>query len=371
MVEHSNLNNQKKSGINILMRKIEKLLILLGIFNVLLLLNNHISLFYSLKPHYLSCGLASIFNCKDILSSDFSTIFTIPLPIYGLVFFLMYCFGNRKILSIINLIGSIILFLISIIKFQNLCLYCSFHYLIAFGLFYFNYKKPFEISTKTLINQFIVFAIIISSYLFIINYWQDKNFKLYVIEDFHSKENVELYMYSNQRPYDNFPTFEDAPMHITVFSDFECPACKVFASRLSKLNESYPKTINVQYFHYPMDLSCNNYMFDMKHKWSCAASYLSLCYKDNFFNIYKEFFDNQDLFSEQYFEDIVNQGLIDKKCLSNFDTLNYLSLNISMAKELNIESTPLVIINGKMYKGAVPYKVLSQLAEYFRSTHHK
>lgn len=50
------------------------------------------------------------------------------------------------------------------------------------------------------------------------------------------------------------PKFLDAPIHITVFSDFQCPACKFFADQLEAALPDFQGKINVQYFFYPLIL---------------------------------------------------------------------------------------------------------------------
>lgn len=67
-----------------------------------------------------------------------------------------------------------------------------------------------------------------------------------------------------------------ALLEVTIFSDFECPACARFAeffdSRIVKL---FDHRVRVTFRHYPLDQACNPRSTTTMHKFACASSYLA------------------------------------------------------------------------------------------------
>lgn len=46
---------------------------------------------------------------------------------------------------------------------------------------------------------------------------------------------------------------KDAPHSLVVFSDFQCPACKLYSSVLSELTDNHPKDLLIAYRYFPLE----------------------------------------------------------------------------------------------------------------------
>ena len=79
--------------------------------------------------------------------------------------------------------------------------------------------------------------------------------------------------------------FQDAPLRITIFSDFQCPACKQLAKSIEKIIPKYKKDVNIQYMFYPLDMNCNPSIKKPFHGHACSAAFV---YHSNAFFLFRE-----------------------------------------------------------------------------------
>src|SRR5690606_33581738 len=76
--------------------------------------------------------------------------------------------------------------------------------------------------------------------------------------------------------------FADAPVRISVFSDFQCPFCKLVSEQIPDLARGYEDKVNIQYLFYPLDNACNPELKREMHRFACKAAYLAACDKEKF-----------------------------------------------------------------------------------------
>ena len=63
-----------------------------------------------------------------------------------------------------------------------------------------------------------------------------------------------------------------AKLRITVFKDFQCPACHQAWRQLKQLQEQYPQHIALVFKHYPLNKACNKRSSSGRHPFACAAA---------------------------------------------------------------------------------------------------
>lgn len=95
-----------------------------------------------------------------------------------------------------------------------------------------------------------------------------------VIKQFYSLENS-----GNPKIISEFKITDNskAPIKMVIFSDFECPTCKAFSEMIPQIINRYQGKIDIQYFFYPLDNSCNPNVKRKIHPNACKASYVASC----------------------------------------------------------------------------------------------
>jgi protein-disulfide isomerase len=145
----------------------------------------------------------------------------------------------------------------------------------------------------------------------------------------------------------------DAPIRITIFSDFECPFCKVVAEQIPQLVRRYPDKINIQYMFYPLDAKCNSNVKGRFHDNACDAAMIAACDANKFHEVHDEIFANQDKLDQGILTSIAEKHQL-KNCLENAELKNKVIETINQGTKFNLKSTPTIIVNGKKIEGTIP-----------------
>jgi protein-disulfide isomerase len=152
------------------------------------------------------------------------------------------------------------------------------------------------------------------------------------------------------------PSFgpENAPVTIVEFGDFECPDCKMEAPVLRQnLTESYGDKVRVFFKNYPLD----------QHPWARAAALDGRCvYRQGqpaFWKFYDWIYENQDgitvddlnskvlAWAGENGVDAVKLG----QCMDSKATELEVTKSIAEGRELGIQGTPTLFINGRRIGG--------------------
>ncbi len=316
------------------------------------------------------CNLNSFFNCDVATNSPASHIFGVPISLFGALIGLFSLFGylfpsekvegtNRTIL-LINAVGCILLLLYSLIALGGLCPFCTLYYAASFLAAFIIWKQSSLLNFHFIpIGIYTATILIIAAFSY--NYAQEKTMK----KSKQAKALVKSYdalKHLGSPPFDSeyrlassTPKFGQAPIRITKFSDFECPACQALSETLHKLGrvKKYRGKINIQYFFYPLDTSCNPSMKRPLHQNACRAAYLAACLPNKFSEIEHEIFSQQKTLSNSWIEKVAKrEGVF--KCLNSKQTEKKVSFYIQAASSFNVRSTPTWLLNGRKIEGALP-----------------
>lgn len=325
------------------------------------------------------CDISFFWNCDVATLSPLASFASIPTSVFGigmgLIFALtMFWFSNQiwgtlLLLSGINLLGCFGLFLYSLLRLGGLCPGCTLYYLMSLLVFivvYMKFAKKPSLNIKLVVIYSSLFAVL----LFIArNYTIEEEKKIdeiaqRFIEDFKKSPNLESFkILSPFRMASATENFYDAPLRVSIFSDFQCPVCKVFAEEmLPKLIRHFKGKMNLQYFAYPMDSNCNHNLSRQMHPIACSAAYLSTCFKDDFVNMHDQlYFDQQEL-SEPYLQDL-SQKLNISKCFHGPEAREFVDKMILDGDKMGVNATPTLIVNGRKLEGLLPLKFFIILFE--------
>jgi protein-disulfide isomerase/uncharacterized membrane protein len=315
------------------------------------------------------CNISSFFNCDITTNSPFSNIMNVPISIFGGVvglFFLIGCFYKNKALegtnhniAKLNAIGCIALFIYSLVALGGLCPFCSLYYVLSIGCYIAFWKSSDQsaFDIKVLGTYAIVAAIAAGSALSVVDEKEEnqRNVKGHLLSQYTSLPVIGSP--ENDVPYRIASATEDfksAPLQITVFSDFQCPACKMLSELMAPIAKKYQGKVNIQYSFYPLDINCNVSMKRSLHEYACKAAYLASCVpKEKFLEVHDDIFKHQADLSHKWLDDYAQkEGVTD--CVKSKATKENIVNIIKGAEKFKIRSTPSMLINGVKIEGVLP-----------------
>jgi protein-disulfide isomerase/uncharacterized membrane protein len=315
------------------------------------------------------CDISNFFNCDAATYSKLSNLAGIPISFFGVIMGLMFVFTSlmpseamEKTASAFakyNFIGCVALFVFSIGALGSLCPFCTVYYALS-GLAAFLLWKYGNNSWAPDIKVTAAWGgIVLVGAFFMYQHTASK-------EDVRSKLNssiVEQYRKlaflgdpKEESPFKIYMAtekFADAPIRISIFSDFECPFCKVVADQMPELIRRFPKQINIQYFFYPLDAKCNSNVKSRFHENACDAAFIAACDEKKFAEVHDEIFAEQEKLKGGALAEIAKKNSLET-CLNNEEVKNKVIKLINQADQYNLKSTPTIIVNGKKIEGTIP-----------------
>ncbi len=138
-----------------------------------------------------------------------------------------------------------------------------------------------------------------------------------------------------------------APIQIIEFSDIECPYCSRAHTMLKEYQERYKGKINVTFRHFPLSF----------HKKAEPAARAVVCAKKQgkAWDLLDVLFANQRQLSESFVKQSVQElGLnMDdfNTCYTSDFAKETVAFDVAEANRLGVNSTPTLIINGKVHRG--------------------
>ena len=339
-------------------------MILVGIY----LTNHYFEVLYPTGLGGSFCNINTFLNCDITLASKASNIFGVPISIFGMMLGVFFLLGfllpknnlesTNHFLAMINFFGCLGLLFFSLFILKGLCPMCFLYYLasgIAFFCFYktSDLKKPY---IKVLVAYFILSLVPAGGTWFILSQKiKDKEagrealVKVYDqlnnLGDPDQPTNFNLAVAS--------PNFSDAPVRMTIFSDFQCPMCKKMYEQTEKLIEKFKGKINVQYVFFPLDNTCNPAIERALHRFACPAAYLAACAKEEFPQVHNYIFENQESLSPEFLLATAKKFNV-LECFKSSSTKSRVQELLTLSKKYNITSTPTTILNSKKIEGAIP-----------------
>lgn len=314
------------------------------------------------------CNLSNFFNCDAATYSKLSNIAGIPISFFGLIVGLLFLFSAlmpseslEKTASAVakyNFIGCVALFVFSLGALGSLCPFCTVYYILSGIAFFLLYKFGINSWVPDFKVAGIWGALLIAGSVFMFQTTASK-------EDTKNKINNSIVEQYRKLPSLGEPDIEsafklhmatekfaDAPIRISVFSDFQCPFCKVVADQMPELARRYGKQVNIQYFFYPLDAKCNSNIKGRFHEHACDAAMLAACDEKKFLEVHDEIFANQEKLESGVLTDIAAKFDL-KECLNDTNK-NKVIEAINQGTKFNLKSTPTIIVNGKKIEGTIP-----------------
>jgi protein-disulfide isomerase/uncharacterized membrane protein len=316
------------------------------------------------------CNINEFFNCDKVSNSPLAAPFNTPVSALGAVVGLLLLAGvflkSQKIqntlyaILILNFAGCLVLFTYSLFNLQSVCLFCSLYYILSGIALYFFYKsdaKPIP-DLMALATAGVLLVIVggtVRSSVVAKNAEAEKSDSLLSESVMSEYAQLEKINFDNSKAPNKLNAVANAPLKMIIFSDFECPACRMLSEQIPEILKDFKDKIDISYYYYPLDQACNTNVHRAMHEHACKAAAAAICLPhSDFYELHDTFFKNQDSFRTGFVENFITQNHIEE-CVNNSSTQDRLKQIIAMADPVQIRSTPTFILNGAKFEGAVPY----------------
>lgn len=168
--------------------------------------------------------------------------------------------------------------------------------------------------------------------------------------------------------FDTRPWFgsESASLELIDFSDIRCGHCRNLALTLDELKARHPNSFREQVRWFPLDSDCNSYVPETLKDTTgvkCLGAKALICAEEHpkFSEFRHHLFENQASLSQALLETAAQQymGWSASElaaCAENASVQARLNRDIELARQLDINGTPLLLLNGRKIP-AVPLLV--------------
>jgi protein-disulfide isomerase len=171
----------------------------------------------------------------------------------------------------------------------------------------------------------------------------------------------------DQLKLEHHPSFgpANAPLTLAVFSDFECPVCREEAKELrEKAPAEFAKELRAVFVNFPLEAI---------HPWAKPAAIAGRCvYRLNaaaFWDYHDWMFEHQpeikiDNLRAKMMEWAKSKNLDVNQlgqCVDTRATESEVNAEITMGKQVQVDSTPTLFLNGRRLTGHIPWQNLSQI----------
>lgn len=315
------------------------------------------------------CDFSSFLNCDTATFSSISNIAGIPISYFGIVVGLLFAITalmpshalekTASAVSKINFLGCMALFCYSLVVLGSLCPFCTVYYVLS-GIAAFLLWKHGVNSWSPDVKTTALWGVIVlaGAGIFYSTSAKKKDdqskISQSIITQFRSLP--DLGEPDQESPFKIHMATEkwtDAPLRLVVFSDFECPFCKVVSEQLPDFIRRYGTKINIQYMFYPLDNKCNANMERPMHRNACDAAAVAACDEKKFHVVHDEIFAAQGQLGSGALTDVMKKNNL-TNCIDNPELNAKIIVSINQGTKYNLKSTPTIILNGKKIEGSIP-----------------
>lgn len=156
-------------------------------------------------------------------------------------------------------------------------------------------------------------------------------------------------------------------LEIVEFADFQCPHCKEAQANMDKLGVDFPQA-RIVYQNYPLP----------QHKEAAGAAAYGVCVAKQggssaFYTFAAAVFDGQDGLASPDGATLTLNSAVTKAgldpakiaaCAALPATVAQVDASVTLAKDLNINQTPTLVVNGRQVPANAPYDTIKQIVQY-------
>ena len=365
---------------------------LIGLVDAIYLSVSHFKVYTDID-HRSFCAITKTINCDTVSQSPFSIFMNVPIPIWGVLGYLVilfllisawrhrldekkYIWPTLFFVALIYSINSLLLALISALIIHSHCIMCILSHaanlllLFYFWLIYRRFEKKgiakgfiddlklYRKNWKLWCCGFLTpIALAITLVMFFPPYWQFEMERL----------DVSIGRGATEEGYPWIGA-ENPDLVITEFSDYQCFQCKKMHIFLRQLVAQYKDRLRLVHRHFPMDQEYNPIVSEPFHAGSGKMAIIALYAqeKDQFWEVNDLLFDlagnkrdfNTATIANQMKD--TNSGELVAALKSKYLRLR-LKHDIAMGIEKGVKGTPAIVIDGDVYLGTIPKNVMNAI----------
>ena len=368
------MTNQKSLTLNglVLLNFIFLVLSMAMIFTGLYLTNHYFDTFFpsGISNSSSLCNLSDFWGCDKATRSPLGSILGTPTSIFGVIMgvfgLLTALLGKRelektaKLIFTVNFVLCVALLIYSLIALGGLCPVCTIYYVLSAAVFFLFFK--YSDLAYALAPKFagIFAALLIIPMVGVNAYIGSKEGEIKKLSQSYITQYNSLKDYGDpafESPFkihQEVENFSDAPIRISIFSDFQCPYCAEVSKVIPALVNEFKDKIAIQYMFYPLDSSCNPKMKGSMHPYACYASYLSACDTEKFREVHDYIFANQSAINFDNLKAWGEKFNLPETCFDNPKIKDQVQQIMGNGEQYNLQSTPTIIINGRKIEGLIP-----------------
>jgi len=356
-----------------------KLIILFSFLGILVsayLVYLHYRPFDSSNPAI--CDFNNLFNCSTVNQSPYSTLFSIPVSLFGVLsFFVVITLSFillknnmrfRKLLLLIlifNMVFSLYLLLILIFMIKAVCIFCLILDTIILlsliiYLFYLkmNIQDPINEREKSIedalkrqkrkkIKNWSIFGVIILIILALI-----------IVKVVNNANYIDP---GTPKPILGNP---DAKVILIEFGDLQCPACSLSHPEVKQIIKDYSDKIKYEFHHFPLVNI---------HKYAYKASQAAECANDQgkFYEYIDIAYSNQKSLStnslKKYALSLNLDTISFNNCLDSGAKKDEINRDLNEALSLRLKGTPTFLVNGKEVQRQIGLSLYESLQKVIES----
>jgi protein-disulfide isomerase len=156
-----------------------------------------------------------------------------------------------------------------------------------------------------------------------------------------------------------------APIVVIEYSDFQCPACKVFEPELKRLSEAYKDVVVLVYRHFP--LKQIHLQAELAARAAEAAGM-----QGKFWEMHDKLFEGQEEWSENrgarsmFIKYAAELGLDEQRFIKDIDSREVKALvkaDYMSALGQRLNATPSLLLNGKLIENPSGFEGLAEYVE--------
>lgn len=345
------------------------------------------------------CSINDFIDCDGVAKTTHSQVLGIPLAYWGIFFYITVLFltvvdklKNIKFLKFLEVfkepkayiavLGSIaflcsmVLAGVSLFVIKKLCILCVITYfidlviaLVASDGMFKNIVRNFKTTfvdfidgVKKYTKTFIVLVLLAVSFL------AYSGITLNFVPHIKKHQDILKYRKIKHNPYrvkGNILGNENGNVVIELYSDYVCPLCYIQNIMLHQAVKEFPN-IRINHHNFPFDKECNPYIQVNMHPNACFMSKAAIAARNqgNYWEMSSLLYEKQPKKMDDVLKLVEEAGLDKEKFVQDFDNQtarDEISNELTKSQELELDSTPTMIIDGEKIVGVKPYFELKEL----------
>lgn len=341
------------------------------------------------------CSINDFIDCDGVAKTTHSQVLGIPLAYWGIFFYIIVLFltvvdklKNIKFLKFLEVfkepkayiatlgtvafLCSMILAGVSLFVIKKLCILCVITYfidliiaLVASDGIIKNFKTTFVdfiAGAKKYTKTFIVLVLLAVSFL------AYSGITLNFVPHIKKHQDILKYRKIKHNPYrikGNILGNENGDVVIELYSDYVCPLCYIQNIMLHQAAKEFPN-IRINHHNFPFDKECNPYIQVNMHPNACFMSKAAIAARNqgNYWEMSSLLYEKQPKKLDEVLKLVEEAGLDKDKFIQEFDNQaarEEIANELEKAQELELDSTPTMIIDGETIVGVKPYYELKEL----------